>query len=802
MTLKIGIVAPCPVPYQNGGAERLWRGLRDHFNAQTTHQADIIKLPVREESFWDLIEGYKAFCALDLSGFDVVISGKYPAWMIDHPRHILYMLHPCRGLYEGYSGAPYGDADLRDPLAQKLVRTIRRRWGDRSALDDVFSQLADIRARPDASEIIPWVGPLAQETIQFLDSIGLHPSRIERYCAISGQLGLRPGYFPPGIKPAVAYPPSGLHLTPRGDGGYVFTSSRLEGYKRVDLLIEAALLSRHPWPLKIAGIGPDRERLSRLCKGSSRIEMLGYCSDSQMAAYYENATAIGFVPYQEDLGLVALEAMAAGKPLITTSDSGGPAELVGDGRRGYVVEAAAQPLADAFDQIIDMPETAQEKARAGLLFSTSVNWKNVVSTLLPAGQPRTTRQTVPIWGTRGVPRMVVVSTYSVFPPRHGGQSRIFHLYSNLARWFDITVVAIVSPNEPESIREIAPGLRQRIVHKSKAHLKQELNLASQVGVPIDDLSVLAFWESSPAIAQTLKKECEGAVAAIAAHPYGYRALRAACDCAILYEAQDIAVDIKRQIYPENRHKDKWIALIRETEKEVCNAASLIFACSEADVRTLADEYQVEAEKCCVVPNGTDLNTLLYRDQAARLSLRRRLFSQPVSTRMTFFMGSGHQPNLEAVKKIFAYASQLPEIAFLVAGSCCYAFSPDHKPTNVWFLGELSESEKLVTLELADIAINPLAAGSGTSLKMLDYMASGLPTVSTETGARGLGLVVCEHYVPADLDTFPKAISEMLENAPKKARIAACARQFVADRYGWQGIAHDFHERLIEIDLAT
>jgi hypothetical protein len=68
---------------------------RDHLN--TSHQAEIVKLPTREHSFWELIESYEAFSKLDLSGFDLVISGKYPAWMISHPRHICYMQHRLAG---------------------------------------------------------------------------------------------------------------------------------------------------------------------------------------------------------------------------------------------------------------------------------------------------------------------------------------------------------------------------------------------------------------------------------------------------------------------------------------------------------------------------------------------------------------------------------------------------------------------------------------------------------------------------------------------------------------------------------
>ena len=103
--MKIAIVAPCPIPYVVGGAEKLWWGLAAHFNEHTEHQAEFIKLPSPEHDLPSLIRSYEAFSTLDLGAFDLVISGKYPAWIVGHPRHVCYMLHRLRGLYDSYPGA-------------------------------------------------------------------------------------------------------------------------------------------------------------------------------------------------------------------------------------------------------------------------------------------------------------------------------------------------------------------------------------------------------------------------------------------------------------------------------------------------------------------------------------------------------------------------------------------------------------------------------------------------------------------------------------------------------------------------
>lgn len=80
-----------------------------------------MKAPIRERTLTQLLKGYAAFAEWDLSHFDQVVTGKYPAWAIDHPNHRVWMLHPLRGLYDRYP------AGLPDRLPDPWTRTCRRR---------------------------------------------------------------------------------------------------------------------------------------------------------------------------------------------------------------------------------------------------------------------------------------------------------------------------------------------------------------------------------------------------------------------------------------------------------------------------------------------------------------------------------------------------------------------------------------------------------------------------------------------------------------------------------------------------
>jgi len=101
------------------------------------------------------------------------------------------------------------------------------------------------------------------------------------------------------------------------------------------------------------------------------------------------------------------------------------------------------------------------------------------------------------------------------------------------------------------------------------------------------------------------------------------------------------------------------------------------------------------------------------------------------------------------------------------------------------------------LGAADVALNPMASGSGTNLKMLEYCAAGLPVISTPHGARGLSLRHREHLHVAELSEFVEAIEAARCGAGAgecRARVER-ARAWVEERYAWRRIAADLADVL-------
>ncbi len=141
---------------------------------------------------------------------------------------------------------------------------------------------------------------------------------------------------------------------------YYLVMARLQSYKRIDLAIEAA--NRLRTPLKIAGSGPDEARLREIA--GPTVQFLGRVSNPQRVQLFRRCRAL-LIPGAEDFGLNALEAQAAGRPVIAYA-AGGSLETVVHGVTGVLyadqtVEALTEIL-QAFDPASYDPAACRSQA--------------------------------------------------------------------------------------------------------------------------------------------------------------------------------------------------------------------------------------------------------------------------------------------------------------------------------------------------------------------------------------------------------------------------------------------------------
>jgi glycosyltransferase involved in cell wall biosynthesis len=130
-------------------------------------------------------------------------------------------------------------------------------------------------------------------------------------------------------------------------GEYYLVIGRQIAYKRTDLVVEA--FNQLDRPLKIIGDGPELSKLKSMAK-SSNIEFLGFVSDEEAAKQLLGCKALIF-PQEEDFGIVPVEAMAAGKPVVAYGIGGG-GESVIDGTTGVLFfEQSPTALIEAINRL-------------------------------------------------------------------------------------------------------------------------------------------------------------------------------------------------------------------------------------------------------------------------------------------------------------------------------------------------------------------------------------------------------------------------------------------------------------------
>ena len=346
-------LADVQVPFLRGGAEALSEGLRAACRA-AGHECEVVTHPFRfapPAAIRQAMARWREEDFGELSGYtpDLTIALRFPAWGVRAPRKALWLLHQHRAAYDLWDRLHAQAPASADELA---LRDEIHRF-DREALGAIANRCtisANVSAR------------LARDT----------------------GLASRPVYPPPALEPLL----HGEEPEP-----YVFFPSRFETLKRQSLLIEAMRHVRSPVGALLAGTGGQwhacRELVARLGV-ENRVRLLGPVDDAQLVALYARAFAVFFGPFDEDYGYVTLEAMIAGKPVVTCRDSGGPTEFVVDGETGFVAEPEPRAVAAAIDRLWGDRARAARLGAAGRERhrALGITWSRVLEALLAAEGPR------------------------------------------------------------------------------------------------------------------------------------------------------------------------------------------------------------------------------------------------------------------------------------------------------------------------------------------------------------------------------------------------------------------------------
>jgi glycosyltransferase involved in cell wall biosynthesis len=270
----------------------------------------------------------------EIGAHDLYHAHQWPTHLIDRHPLVWFPHEPRRSLY-----------DLRDwqPAADPTLEAIRR------AL-----RLIDRLGHPDR------IVANSRYTARYLEDVyGRHVTDVVY----------------PGVNPGDAV---NVPVEPN----VLATVGYLGRHKRLDLLLQAA--ARVPGvQLHVAGSGPQREELeqqARMLGIAERVFFVGSVSNHDIQMLLARSLAVLFAPVREPFGIVALEALAAGRPLIAVAE-GGYTEVIDDSC-AFLVPPEPQAIAERIAYLRDRPDVADRMGRAGRVRAGAFTWDRTAAELL------------------------------------------------------------------------------------------------------------------------------------------------------------------------------------------------------------------------------------------------------------------------------------------------------------------------------------------------------------------------------------------------------------------------------------
>jgi glycosyltransferase involved in cell wall biosynthesis len=279
------------------------RGTEGRFAHRDVRTSFLQRLRPSASTFRALLPLYpSAIESFDLSKYDLVLSSS-SAWAHavmchEHTTHVSYCYNPFRYAWNDRDRTL---ADMPDPISRAVLRGILRRWRQ-------------------------WDWIAAQ--------------RVDRYLTISQTARARFRHYW-GREATIVYPPvDTTRFEPARPEGFYLVLSELMRHKQIDIAVEA--FSRLRLPLVVVGDGPDGRRLRRMA--GPTVQFAGRLPDDEAARLLARCRAL-VVTAVEEFGLAAVEAQAAGRPVISIG-AGGALESIAEGETGTFWQGGPAELAD------------------------------------------------------------------------------------------------------------------------------------------------------------------------------------------------------------------------------------------------------------------------------------------------------------------------------------------------------------------------------------------------------------------------------------------------------------------------
>jgi len=347
MERKRIVVVTSDVPFVEGGHLTIARSTVKALN-EYGYDADLVLTP--QNPFGKQLRAYIAtrFHNFEEDGLGrkihQIISFRFPSYAVKHPRHVCWLNHRIREYYDMWKDI-YAQLGFRKKITESLRRGIIRAIDTYLLKHNVTKLYAQ------------------SETIQ---------ARLRKWGRIDSDV-----LYPP--------PPQRKYRTESFEN-FVFSVSRLQKLKRIDLLIESfRYVKNSHLRAVIIGEGQEEQYLKAKIKDyglEARIRLFGQAEEESVLSHFARCRAVFFSPLREDYGFVTGEAFASRKAVITTDDSGGPAELVKKSQAGFILPPNPIKIAEKLDELAESRDLAEKMGLRGFNFISKLTWEDSVKKLI------------------------------------------------------------------------------------------------------------------------------------------------------------------------------------------------------------------------------------------------------------------------------------------------------------------------------------------------------------------------------------------------------------------------------------
>ena len=392
-------------------------------------------------------------------------------------------------------------------------------------------------------------------------------------------------------------------------------------------------------------------------------------------------------------------------------------------------------------------------------------------------------------------KVTVLDMQPIDPPIGGGRIRLMGLYHNMGIYLPTTYIGTYDwPGEKYRRHQLSNTLEEINIPLTDKHFAECEQWQSRVGgkTIIDScFNLLAYH--SPQFLEVARDRIALSDIVIFSHPWLYplvKDLLRVRPQLIVYDSQNVEGLLRTTLLDDGDFGTQIAKNVVKIEYDLCHDADLILACSHEDRKLFHKLYSIDRSKIAIVPNGVFVDAIKKTSDRSRQIAKEKL--KTTNNPLAIFIASSYEPNIEAARFIIEdLAPALPHVQFAICGGVSNEF--DKKELiqkniyNVLLTGFLQEDEKQTYLAAADLAINPMFSGSGTNIKMFDFMAAGLPIVSTSVGARGIFQAETIIHL-CNREDFAIGIEHLLIDQQHRITLGNLGRTLVEEKYSWQKIS--------------